>query len=256
MIKKRALGKTGLQVSPLGLGTVKFGRNEKVKYPHVFDLPDETQLANLIALAKEQGINLIDTAPSYGLAEQRLGRLLAGQRHDWVIAGKAGETFANGQSHYDFAPDAITASVEQSLRDLQTDYLDILLLHATQNDLALVEDQSLLQCLQQLKQSGKVRAIGISTVSVEAGLAAADIMDVLMVGYNSDWRVEEPVIAKAKTAQCAVIVKKALNSGHAISAEDALRFCFSNEGVDAAIVGTINPQHLQNNIDAARRFFA
>ena len=182
--------------------------------------------------------------------------MLRGQRHDWVIAGKAGENFTDGESHYDFAPAAIEQSVEDSLRRLQTDYIDILLLHATQNDLALMQDDALLRMLQSLKQSGKVRAIGLSTYSIEAGMIAAEIMDVIMVSYNNGWRAEEPVIVKAKNNGCGVIVKKALNSGHAENAEDALRFCFANDGVQAAIVGTINAQHLLQNIDTVNKIFS
>ena len=79
----RTLGKTGLKISPLGLGTVKFGRNQGVKYPGGFEIPEEGDLASLVALAKDLGINLLDTAPAYGTSEERLGRLLKGQRQDW-----------------------------------------------------------------------------------------------------------------------------------------------------------------------------
>ena len=219
MIEKRhyrELGQTGISVSPLGLGTVKFGRNEKVKYPTPFDLPDEKALATLLDVAKSLGVNVLDTAPSYGLSEERLGRLLAGQRQDWIIVGKAGEQFSNGVSHYDFSPTAIRHSVENSLCTLKTDYLDVLLLHVTAGDEALVKDEALLKTLQDLKSSGKIRAMGLSSYSTEAGMAGADIFDVLMVGYNIGWRAEEPVIAKCAQTGCGVMIKKAFNSGNAV----------------------------------------
>ena len=95
---RKKLGQTGIEISPLGLGTVKFGRNEGVKYPQGFKIPEESELADLFSLARDLGINLLDTAPSYGTSEERLGRLLKKQRQDWVMVGKVGEQFENGES--------------------------------------------------------------------------------------------------------------------------------------------------------------
>ena len=257
----RTLGKTDIRVSPLGLGTVKFGRNEKVKYPTPFDLPDEDFLAGLLADASALGINLIDTAPAYGLAEERLGRLLAGQRDAWVIAGKAGEDFVDGVSTYDFNPAAIRRSVEKSLQNLQTDYLDVLLLHATTGDEDLCRDDALIRTLADLKAEKLVRAVGLSTYSASAGLLGAEIFDVLMVAYNPVWREEESTIQSAAQNGCGILLKKIFNSGHAVAegkgdsvkvGEDTItatfRFVFRNPAVAAAIVGTINPMHLQDNV--------
>src|SRR5690606_22101093 len=102
----RQFGKTGMRVSALGLGTVKFGRKQAVKYPRSFELPDDRLTADLLSLARELGINLIDTAPAYGTSEERLGGLLKGQRPDWLICTKVGEEFdpATGLSRFDFSP--------------------------------------------------------------------------------------------------------------------------------------------------------
>ncbi len=86
----RPLGRTDIKVSALGLGTVKIGRDEGVKYPQKFTIPDDSAVKNLFSLARELGINLIDTAPAYGNSEERLGQLLS-HRHEWVIVTKTGE---------------------------------------------------------------------------------------------------------------------------------------------------------------------
>ena len=70
---KRKLGLTDIMVSPLGLGTVKFGRNEDVKYPRGFQIPEEKDLASLLSQAQALGVNLLDTAPAYGLSEEGWG---------------------------------------------------------------------------------------------------------------------------------------------------------------------------------------
>ena len=91
-LSTRPLGQTGLEVSSLGLGTVKFGRNQEVRYPNSFSLPSDQEIINLLDLAQSLGINLLDTAPAYGSSEQRIGRLLS-NRANWVICTKIGEEF-------------------------------------------------------------------------------------------------------------------------------------------------------------------
>src|SRR4051812_36017964 len=111
----RAFGNTGFLVSPLSLGTVKFGRNEKIKYPS-FELPTDQQIETLLDLALELGINLLDTAPAYGNAEERLGKLL--RNRPFTVVTKTGEEFTNGISRYDFSAAHTRLSVEKSLRRL------------------------------------------------------------------------------------------------------------------------------------------
>lgn len=249
---KRPLGGTGISISPLGLGTVKFGRNEGVKYPKGFDLPDEAALADLIAFAKDLGINLLDTAPAYGLSEERLGRLLRGQRQDWVIAGKFGEEFQNSQSHYDFSAAHCLLSVERSLKRLQTDYLDILLIHSDGRDEEILSNDALLETLHTLKQIGKVRTIGASTKTLKGAVKTLEILDVVMLTYTPDYLEEEPALDMALKTGKGTLIKKALSSGHSKDPGAAIQFALKHKGVNTVITGTINPAHLQANAKAAR----
>lgn len=137
----RPLGNSGLSVSPLGLGTVKLGRDQGVKYPSGFKIPDDQQAQMLLRMARDMGINLIDTAPAYGTSEERLGPLLRGQRQDWVIVSKVGEEFDNGQSSHDFSAEHTRKSVERSLKRLETDFLDLVLVHSDGNDLAILNEE-------------------------------------------------------------------------------------------------------------------
>ena len=246
---KRQLGDTGIEVSPLGLGTVKFGRNQGVKYPQGFELPDEAFLSDLLALAKDLGINMLDTAPAYGLSEERLGRLLQGQRRDWVIVGKAGEEFTDGQSAYNFAPQHFEKSITRSLQRLQTDYIDVFMLHSDGNDVENLSDE-IIETLLDFKKRGLVRAVGASTKTVDGGLRTLEHLDVVMAMYTADYQDEKPVLDYAAARNKGVLLKKVLSSGHNANIDDAFKFAFGHPGTSAAIVGTINPDNLKANVDA------
>jgi aryl-alcohol dehydrogenase-like predicted oxidoreductase len=249
-MEKRQLGQTGISVSPLGLGTVKFGRNEQVKYPAAFDIPDEDFLANLLALASDLGINMLDTAPSYGESEERLGRLLKGQREDWVIIGKAGEEFEDGRSIYNFTADYFERSLTRTLKRLDTDYIDVLMIHSDGTDMHILSDEALIEKLHDFKKRGLVRAVGASTKTPEGGIMALELLDVVMAAYSPGYTDEKAVLDYAAQNGKGLLLKKALASGHAASVEDSLKFALGHPGVTAVITGTINPEHLRQNVAA------
>ena len=262
-LQTRTLGQTGLEVPCLGLGTVKFGRNQEVKYPSAFCIPEDREIVRLLDLAKSLGINLLDTAPAYGSSEQRLGRLLE-NRQDWVICTKVGEEFLDGKSRYDFSGACTRKSIERSLRYMRTDYLDIVLVHSDGNDLSIIEDSDCLHTLFRLKDKGLIRAVGMSTKSHEGGLKAVEFTDVVMVTYNPSHSDDAAVIDAAAAQNKGVLIKKALDSGHACTegngaqsgADYNLRFALDREGVSSVIVGTINPDHLRSNVAAAEKVTA
>jgi aryl-alcohol dehydrogenase-like predicted oxidoreductase len=253
-IRKRPLGQTGMEVSCLGLGTVKFGRNHEVKYPTSFALPEDRQVASLLDQARDLGINLLDTAPAYGSAEQRLGRLLR-QRDEWIISTKVGEEFTNGKSFFDFSAAHTRRSVERSLRNINTDYLDIVLIHSDGRDEQILDATDCLQTLRAMQQEGLIRAIGMSTKTPAGGLRAVQETDVVMATYNKLMLDDSIVIDSAREHNKGILIKKALNSGHACtnggdSAAASLQFALQKSGVSTVIIGTINAAHLAANAAA------
>lgn len=254
-LAKRPLGQTGMDVSCLGLGTVKFGRNQDVKYPTHFALPEDRQIASLLDQAKDLGINLLDTAPAYGSSEQRLGRLLRG-REDWIISTKVGEEFTNGKSFFDFSAEHTRRSVERSLRNIKTNYLDLVLIHSDGRDDYILDSTDCLSTLRKMQEEGLIRAIGMSTKTVAGGLKAVELTDVVMATYNKAMQDDSAVIDSALAQNKGVMIKKALNSGHACkgagdSAAESLRFSLGRAGVSTVIIGTINREHLAANVTAA-----
>ncbi|MGC1272264.1 MAG: aldo/keto reductase [Planctomycetaceae bacterium] len=255
VMNHRPLGRTGLAVSPLGFGAFKIGRNLNVKYPAGYDLPDDRAVDRLLNGVLDAGINLIDTAPAYGLAEERIGRAIAHRRDEYVLCTKVGETFSIDESGrpistYDFSEESIRASVERSLKRLRTDVLDVLLLHSDGRDLFILRETDAIPTLMQLKEDGLVRCIGLSGKTAAGHSAALDWADVIMAEYHAGNRSDEVVLAEAAAAGVGVLVKKGLAAGH-LEPGPAIRFVLSNPDVSSLVIGGLNLDHIKENIGYA-----
>ncbi|QAX81576.1 aldo/keto reductase [Candidatus Pseudomonas adelgestsugas] len=251
------LGSTGILVSPLGLGTVKLGRNECVKYPGSFKIPNDDEVRVLLRQAKQLGINLIDTAPAYGRSEKRLGTLLRGQRKEWVLISKVGEEFNDGVPYHDFSATHTRMSIERSLKRLETDFIDLVLVHSDGNDLYILNDCEVYETLAQIKKEGKIRSFGFSSKTVEGGVKALKQGDCAMVTFNLNEQAEKAVIDYAEANSKGILVKKALASGH-VCLEPGINLIhksfillFAQSVITSAIIGTINPLHLTYNVVTA-----
>jgi aryl-alcohol dehydrogenase-like predicted oxidoreductase len=244
-------------VSKLGLGTVKFGRNQKVKNAcgDGFPLPSDQMILELLDLAIAHGINLIDTAPAYGSSEERLGQLMGARRERLFLMTKTGERFIDNESHYDFSKEATQASVANSLKTLRTDRLDCVMVHCHRDDVGIINSSDVLETLSDLKKRGDIRSFGVSTMSVEGGLLAIKLCDAVMVPFNVDYTEHLPVIEAAHNSGVAVIVKKGFGSGH-LSANGGYHRCLeailAQPGITSVTVGTNSAQHLLENIEGIK----
>jgi L-galactose dehydrogenase len=151
-VELRQLGRTGLNVSEVSYGTAPLGE--------LFGPLDEGAALRMIDHVIDSGINLIDTSPYYGSAEERLGKALTPAKRDKIVLGtKAGRY---GLADFDFSPSRIRASLENSLRLLRTDHVDLFQLHDIEFvDLGPVFDESYAE-LQRLKDEGKCGFIGMT----------------------------------------------------------------------------------------------
>ncbi len=249
-MKCRTVGKSGLNVSPVGFGAFKIGRNEKVKYSDQYDLPNERESARLLNGLLDLGISFIDTAPAYGLSEERIGRAISQRRDEFVLSTKVGETFTNGTSTYGFSSDAVRESVNRSLQRLKTDVLDLLFIHSDGSDLQILKETDVVETLIELKAAGTTKAIGFSGKTVDGARAAIGWADAIMVEYHSDDTSHAEVIADAARRGVGVVVKKGLASGR-LSADNAIRFVLSNPHISSLVIGGLNLDHLRANVEAA-----
>jgi aryl-alcohol dehydrogenase-like predicted oxidoreductase len=247
---RRPLGRTGLAVSPIGLGTTKLGRNTDVKYPERFVLPSDEAVRDLLETGLALGLNLIDTAPAYGESEQRLGAFVESQRDRIVLCTKCGEQYKNGVSTYDFSADAIVASAEESLRRLRTDHVDILLLHSNSRDLEILTQTDAVEALGRLKKAGKVRAVGISAKTADGISRACETLDVVMAPFSEKETSLSEALKKAHDQGLGVLAIKGLYSGH-LEAPWAIEFVLKQPFIDALILGTISIAHLKEAVTVA-----
>ena len=249
---RRQLGRTGLTVSSVALGTTKLGRNTGVKYPVDFALPSDQEVAALLESAYQLGVNLIDTAPAYGESERRLGPFIENHRDKIVLCTKCGEQYLNGRSVYDFSAQAILASVEQSLRRLRTDHIDILLLHSDGHDVDILTQTDAIDTLSRLKKSGKIRAAGISAKTKAGILEASRTLDVIMAPFSQKESSLAEALAEVQGRGLGVLAIKGLFSGH-LEAGPAIAFVLRQPFIDALVVGTIDPAHLTEAAAMAQR---
>ena len=247
-MQSRPLGTTGLEVTPIGFGAFKIGRNQGIKYGSDYDLPTESRAGELLDEVLDLGIRYIDTAPAYGTSEARIGQALAGRHEACLVSAKVGETFCEGESRYDFSAEATRQSVDRSRERLGRDVLDLVLVHSDGNDLSIQEQTDVVGTLQQLKAEGTIRAIGFSGKTVEGARRALAWAGVLMVEYHVEDPSHGEVMHEARQRGVGVIVKKGLASGR-LDPERAIRFVFDHPGVTSLVVGSLDPQHLAANVN-------
>ncbi|MBD8838156.1 MULTISPECIES: aldo/keto reductase [unclassified Paenibacillus] len=176
------LGKTDLVVNPIGLGANAVGGHNI--YPDM--LNDETG-KEVVRTALKQGINFVDTAYIYGPehSERLIGEVLkeTGQRQNIIIATKAAHKLVDGKIVMDNSPAFLKTAVDEALKRLQTDYIDLFYIHFP--DEHTPKDEAV-DALKQLKDAGKIRAIGVSNFSIDQLREANKDghVDVLQSEYN------------------------------------------------------------------------
>lgn len=208
----RILGRTGLRVSVIGVGTWQLGGEWGRSY-------SATDTRAILEAARECGINLIDTAECYGahLSERLIGEALPGKREEWVIASKWGHVFHECfKRDHCFGADALVEQVEGSLKALRTEYLDVLQFHSGDDNAFATE--GMWEAAARLKAAGKVRFLGNSIGSnsnVRQTDASTSVgVDVIQVIYNRLQREPEAeVFPSCRRQNLGVLARVPLASG-------------------------------------------
>ncbi|MBA3600417.1 MAG: aldo/keto reductase [Acidobacteria bacterium] len=266
-MEKRKFGKTDMEVSVLGFGGAEIGFN-----------PKQTQegVNELLNSALDAGLNLIDTAAGYLKSEQMIGEAVGTRRKEFYLITKCGAL--DGFTRSDWSVKGILATIETSLRDLKTDYLDIAQLHSC--DREILKRGEAIEGLQRAQEKGYTRYIGYSGDNEDARYAVEmDIFDSLQTSVSiADQTPIDTNIKLAATKNIGVIAKRPIANAvwrHDSKPDEsyhheywdriqklkfnfltksleeatatALRFTLSIPGVDTLIVGTTRPQRWQEN---------
>lgn len=191
MALKRALGP--FSVLPVGLGCMNVS--------HAYgDLPDAESAGRLLLAAIDRGVDFFDTAALYGFGENEklLGRFLKPHRHRFVLASKCGMTGVNGKRVIDGRPEAIKATCDTALQNLQTDVIDLYYLHRRDFNVP-IEDS--VGALADLVAAGKIRGIGLSEVSADTIRRAHRVYPVMAVQNEYSLWTREPEISVIATCR-------------------------------------------------------
>lgn len=172
----RDLGKTGLKVSEIGMGCEGFAENNCCNTQLLFDM------------AEENGINYFDLYTSDPEVRASVGRALAGRREKFIIQSHICSVWKNGQYKRSRKIDEVKEGFEEMLRLLQTDYIDVGMIHYVDSlkDWKAIEEGPVLQYALELKKAGKIRHIGLSSHNPQAAMAAvrSGFIEVLMFSVN------------------------------------------------------------------------
>lgn len=162
-MRYRQLGRTGMRVSEIGVGTWGIGGVMMLGgLPQSYGEASDADGIGMLHWALDQGINFIDTAPAYGFghSEELVGQALKGRRDAVILETKVGEHHVNGAQAWDFSPAFVRTALDESLRRLQTDYIDVYVLHLPGSGGVSVEVA--LEAIEAARATGKVRAVGAS----------------------------------------------------------------------------------------------
>jgi aryl-alcohol dehydrogenase-like predicted oxidoreductase len=284
----RTLGRTGADVTILGYGAMEL--RGRPRGPQIAD-QDAGRLLNAVL---DGGINLIDTSPDYGRSEELIGGYIGHRRDEFFLASKCGcpiefPTDAPPPYPHDYSPANVRADVEQSLRRLRTDRLDLVQVHMSPSKAALEENHTI-ETLKDLQAEGKVRFIGMSGIQPNLpDHIAMGVFDVFQIPYSAVQRDHEELITQAADAGAGTLIRGGAARGAASedknwrtgplsqdpgvgqrnwetssiadlvseagmsNMEFVLRFTLSHPGLSTTIVGTSSPAHLASNIAVAER---
>ena len=278
---KRRLGKTGLDVSALGFGGAEVGYLES----------DRKEVSDLLNTLLDDGVNLIDTAAGYDESEDLIGEAIGHRRDEYVLVSKCGRAL-DGIDGDAWSATVVEQTVERALRRLQTDRLDVMLLHSC--DLETLKRGEALGALAKARDAGKVRFFGYSgdneAVAYAAGLDEVAVIETSIsicdqvnidgvlpivrrndVGVlvkrpiaNAAWRKaseQRGMYANYARTYSERLAKMAITPGDlgfpgdpgVVWPEIALRFTLSQSGVTSAIVGTTNASHVERNVAAVSK---
>ena len=255
-------GSTGIQVTRLGYGAMEIGK-----------MPED-EVSILLNLVLDSGINFIDTSIDYEMSEELIGKYISHRRSDYFLASKCG-CYGKTEKVHVFDKANIIAGVNQSLKRMKTDYLDLVQLHSSPSK-EVIEKDDLIQTLLDIKKEGKIRHIGSSsTLPSLPDHVQMGVFDAFQIPYSALNREHEKLITSASKSGAGTIIRGGVSKGEfgrnrewenysKSNLDDLLdegesrtafllRFVLSHPHLNTTIVGTKNLEHFKENINTANK---
>jgi len=245
MIKKK-LGRTGLEVTPLGYGSMGL-RGPNTWGVRVVGEEDADRCLNSVL---DAGINFIDTAPDYGVSEERIGRYISSRRSEFYLATKCGCAYVQHEDHLEIRhvwnKDVLQRNIETSLQRLKTDFLDVLQFHG--GDADTLQRKGLIELLMGYRDQGIVRFIGVSSSLPQLpGLIDLGVFDTFQIPYSCLAPEHHDWIAKAAGTGAGIIIRGGIAQGgpDAEIQRPALNDCWTRAKLD----DVLPPRHEPCRVD-------
>ncbi|HRP57865.1 aldo/keto reductase [Agriterribacter sp.] len=215
MMQRRFLGNTGIAVSEIAFGGVEIGLPYGIGVKWEEDMLPEQDAVQLLLTALDCGLNFFDTARMYGVSENIMGRAFAGRRDEIVLCTKCRHfRDNNGNLPGDGTlRKIIRQSIEESLRALQTDYIDLYMLH--QGDMEILDRDAVAGEMQKLKAEGLVRSIGVSVYSVDESEKAirSGVWNTVQLPFNLMDQRQQSLFSLAEEKGVGIVVRSVLLKG-------------------------------------------
>lgn len=214
-MNQRPLGNTGILVSEIAFGGVEIGLPYGIGVKSEADMLPESQAIRLLHAALDSGVNFFDTARMYGASETIMGRAFRDRRERVVICTKCRHfrDEKGGLPDSDTLVKIIQTSLRESLSALQTDFIDLYMLH--QADVEILGREEIAETFVQLKKQGVIRATGVSNYKVEETKKAVDsgAWDVVQLPFNLMDQSQETQFSAAARAGVGIVVRSVLFKG-------------------------------------------
>lgn len=213
-MKKKPLGSTGIEVSEIAFGGVEIGMPYGIGVQSKADMLSEADAIYLLHEAQEKGINFFDTARLYGESETIMGKAFQGRRSDIVLATKCSHFRKDGKLlPNDALRNFIENSVQESLKALRTDYIDVFMLH--QADVEILENPVIAEVFAELKEKNVIRATGGSTYATDETSLAIDTgnWDVIQLPFNLMDQRHSAFFDKARANGVGLVIRSVLLKG-------------------------------------------
>lgn len=277
MIRK-TLGRTGLEVTQLGYGSMGL-RGPKTWGVRVVGEEAADKFLNAVLGA---GINFIDTAPDYGISEERIGRYISSRRSEFYLATKCGCAYTQHDDHIQidhvWKREVLERNIETSLKRLRTDYVDVLQFHG--GDADTLQREGLIDAMRDFRDQGLIRFIGASSSLPHLpALIDLGVFDTFQIPYSCLAPQHHDLITRAAEAGAGIILRGGIGQGGPDAeiqrpalndvwtrarldevlpagmkrAELILRYTLAHPHCHTTIVGTCNPKHLADNVAAAEK---